>query len=50
MGPKVKNVEINLGTVAAKFDAGLVSLVVPQRQHQQQQRQQRCPGMEVGML
>jgi hypothetical protein len=48
MGPKVKNIETNLGTVAAKFSAELVSLVVLQRQHQQQQ--QRCPGMEVGML
>jgi hypothetical protein len=31
----VQNVEINLGTAAAKFDAGVASLPVLQRQHQQ---------------
>ncbi len=33
---KVKNVEINIGTTAAKFAAGLASLAVLQHQHQQQ--------------
>jgi hypothetical protein len=32
---KVQNVEINLGTAAAKFDAGVASLPILQRQHQQ---------------
>jgi hypothetical protein len=31
----VKNVEINIGTTATTFDAGLASLAVLQRQHQQ---------------
>jgi len=32
---KVENIEINLGTAAAKFDAGVARLPVLQRQHQQ---------------
>jgi len=43
---KVKNVETNLGTAAAKFDAGLASLAVLQRQSQQQQ-QHRGLGNDV---
>ena len=43
---KMKNVEINLSTAAAKFDAGLAGLAVLQcqRQHQHQQL-----GMGVGV-
>jgi hypothetical protein len=44
----MKNVEINLSTAAAKFDAGLAGLAVLQCQHQHQQLGMGV-GVEIGM-